>query len=89
MKAGTREERKREKRKLAIRTVLALFLIAALFFLAAGMDKPPERNVVAEGAATYAAGREYERAMDLYGDEITAGQMAAAKYEEVMEQWQP
>ncbi len=61
--------------------------LLATLMLMMTLDKPPETNRVAEGAATVAASQEYDRVMELWGDPVSAQAASEQKYQEVLEQW--
>jgi hypothetical protein len=84
--------RTRAERERRMNRARALFLLAAILAVIAftyawlGPDPVPGERVP-EGAATFAAAREYDRALELYGDPAVAGNMAEIKYASVLEEW--
>ena len=67
--------------------VTLILIVAALAIMGWLADGPVPGERVPEGAARFAASQEYERALELYGDEAVAAQMAERAGQDVLEQW--
>ena len=82
----TREQRRRRRETLWRVVIVGLGLTILLAVLRLD-DAPTAGAGVAEGAATVAAGQEYDRVVELYGDRTAAELCAQRVYGEVLDAW--
>ncbi len=86
MKQKTREEERLERAIRAVRWILGILAVGIIVLCLLGATEPePEPASAQERAATFAAQEEYERVVELYGDQVGAVLAAQMKYEEALE----
>lgn len=86
MRQKTREERRLERALRAARWIIGILAagVIVLCLLGTGGAEEPEPTSARERAAAFAAAEEYDRVMELYGDQVGAVLSAQMTYDEAM-----